>query len=77
MLRVAITGNIASGKSVVGSILTSKGYSVFDTDEIAHGVLATSYKVRDAFKNFDITFSPRELLHKGQPLPCKWCCGSW
>ena len=55
MLRVAITGNIASGKSVVGSILTSKGYSVFDTDEIAHGVLATSYKVRVAFKNFDIT----------------------
>ena len=55
MLRVAITGNIASGKSVVGSILTSKGCSVFDTDEIAHGVLATSYKVRDAFKNFDIT----------------------
>lgn len=61
MLRVAITGNIASGKSVVDSILTSKGYSVFDTDEIAHEVLATSYKVRNAFKNFDITNCKGEI----------------
>lgn len=54
MLRVAIAGNIASGKSCVESILASKGYSVYDTDVIAHYILATSYKVREAFKNFDI-----------------------
>lgn len=60
MLRVAITGNIASGKSCIESILTSKGYSVYDTDSIAHDILATSYKVREAFKNFDI------LNYKGE-----------
>lgn len=54
MLRVAIAGNIASGKSCVESILASKGYSVYDTDSIAHDILATSYKVRESFKNFDI-----------------------
>ena len=54
MLRVAIAGNIASGKSCVESILASKGYSVYDTDSIAHDILATSYKVREVFKNFDI-----------------------
>lgn len=54
MLRVAIAGNIASGKSCVESILASKGYSVYDTDFIAHDILATSYKVRETFKNFDI-----------------------
>ena len=60
MLRVAIAGNIASGKSCVESILSSKGFEVYDTDLIAHDILATSYKVREAFKNFDI------LNYKGE-----------
>ncbi len=54
MLKVAIAGNIASGKSCVESILSSKGFEVYDTDLIAHDILATSNKVREAFKNFDI-----------------------
>lgn len=60
MLRIAIAGNIASGKSCVESILSSKGFEVYDTDLIAHDILATSYKVREAFKNFDI------LNYKGE-----------
>ncbi len=35
MLKIAITGNIASGKSQVEKIL-SKQFKVFDTDKIAH-----------------------------------------
>ena len=39
MIKVAIVGNIASGKSTVENILQEKGYKVFDTDIIAHEVL--------------------------------------
>lgn len=60
MLKIAIAGNIASGKSCVESILSSKGFEVYDTDLIAHDILATSNKVREAFKNFDI------LNYKGE-----------
>ena len=60
MLKVAIAGNIASGKSCVESILSSKGFEVYDTDLIAHDILATSYQVREAFKDFDV------LNYKGE-----------
>ena len=33
MLKIAITGNIASGKSAVEKFLEKKGYKVFDTDK--------------------------------------------
>ena len=39
MLKIAITGNIASGKSQVENILKEKGYSVYDADKIAHKIL--------------------------------------
>ena len=45
MLKVAITGNIASGKSQVEKILLSSGYKVIDTDKINHFILASDYKV--------------------------------
>ncbi len=38
MLKVAITGNIASGKSQVEKIISEK-YPVYDTDKIAHKIL--------------------------------------
>ena len=60
MYRVAITGNIASGKTFVETVLSSNGYPVYDTDLIAHDILATSVKVREAFKDFNIT------NHKGE-----------
>ncbi|MBR1908224.1 dephospho-CoA kinase [bacterium] len=55
MLKVAITGNIASGKTFVETVLSSNGYPVYDTDSIAHTILATSVEVREAFKDYDIT----------------------
>lgn len=54
MLKIAVTGNIASGKSVFENLLKEKGYKVFDTDEIAHEVLETSEEVKEAFKTYDI-----------------------
>lgn len=38
MLKIAITGNIASGKSEVEKILAKK-FPVFDTDKMAHEIL--------------------------------------
>ena len=40
MLKIAITGNIASGKSQVEKIL-AQDFSVYDTDKIAHEILDT------------------------------------
>ena len=54
MPRIAITGNIASGKSVVENYLREKGFAVYDTDKFAHEILANSVEVRQAFAQFDI-----------------------
>ena len=58
MKKIAITGNIASGKSQVEKILLSLGYKVADTDKINHFILAsdikTINKIKDAFKDDDI-----------------------
>ena len=52
MLKIAITGNIASGKSQVEKILSEK-YSVFDTDKISHEILdnLTEFYGYDVFTN--------------------------
>ena len=39
MLKIAITGNIASGKSQVEKFISDKNYPVYDTDKIAHKIL--------------------------------------
>lgn len=57
MLKVAITGNIASGKSVVEELLKEKGFKVLDCDIIAHELLIqeeVAKKIIKTFKNFDI-----------------------
>ena len=78
MIKIAITGNIASGKSAVEKLLQAKGFTVYDTDKIAHDILENSNEVKDVFKNYDIitdnkidrkklgnlVFSDKTLLHK-------------
>lgn len=54
MLKVALTGNIASGKSEVEKILKNKGYSVFDTDKVSHELLVDNKDVIESFGGFDI-----------------------
>lgn len=39
MLKIGITGNIASGKSTVENIIKEFGYDVFDADEMTHRIL--------------------------------------
>lgn len=59
MKKIAITGNIASGKSLVEKELISLGYKVADTDKINHFILASDLNVineiKEAFKDDDIT----------------------
>ena len=39
MIKYAITGNIASGKTTVEDFLKQKGFEVLDTDRVAHDIL--------------------------------------
>ncbi|MCD7779069.1 MAG: dephospho-CoA kinase, partial [Candidatus Gastranaerophilales bacterium] len=58
MIKAAITGNIASGKSQVEKILLSKGYKVADTDKINSFILMTDLsaikEIKEAFDKDDI-----------------------
>ncbi|HIS83559.1 dephospho-CoA kinase [bacterium] len=49
MIKVAITGNIAAGKSTVEKILREQGYSVLNTDDVGHDLLDGK---SDVFKSF-------------------------
>ena len=59
MIKVAITGNIASGKSQVEKILLSLGYKVADTDKINHFILLTDMSAINEIKN---SFSDDDIL---------------
>lgn len=68
MLKIAIVGNIASGKSTVEDLIKSNGYKVFDTDKIAHRILKNNQEVKSIFGTDNrkdlakIVFSDREKL---------------
>ena len=51
MIKYAITGNIASGKTAVENFLRQKGFNVIDTDKVAHDLLGNEAlkSVIDAF----------------------------
>lgn len=54
-MRIALTGNIASGKSAVSEILKQKGFEVLDTDEVSHKLLTVkNNELYNAFKDYDV-----------------------
>ncbi len=56
MLKIAIVGNIASGKTAVEGFFREKGYDVLDTDKIAHEILKTySDSIIKAFEGQEIS----------------------
>lgn len=54
MRKIAITGNIACGKTTVENILKSKSYKVLDTDIVGHELLTNNEEVIRAFSGYDI-----------------------
>lgn len=55
MIKVAITGNIAAGKSVAENYINEKGYPVFDTDKLCHDILsARKDDIKKLFSGYDI-----------------------
>lgn len=46
MLRVALTGGLACGKSVCGRLFAGHGAAVIDADAVAHGMLEPGQAVR-------------------------------
>ena len=55
MKRIAICGNIASGKSKVQILLEKRGFKVLDTDDVSHRLLTVKNKLLyDAFKSYDV-----------------------
>lgn len=55
MKRIAICGNIASGKSTVQKYIENLGYRVLDTDEVSHDLLTVKNEnLYDAFKDYDV-----------------------
>lgn len=68
MIKFALCGNIASGKSTVQKLLENQGYRVLDTDKVAHELLTVSnselfleFKKFDVFENGEFS---REKLGK-------------
>lgn len=68
MLKIAIVGNIASGKSVVEKFIQEKGFAVYDTDKIAHKILESNNEIVKLFNTNNrkeiskIVFSNKEKL---------------
>lgn len=54
MIKVAIVGNIASGKSELEKYLFNSGFVVLDTDVMAHDVLVDTADVAKAFEEYDV-----------------------
>lgn len=54
MIKVALVGNIASGKSTAEEYLKDLGYPVLDTDKVCHKLLDELDDVKEAFALYDI-----------------------
>lgn len=61
MIKLAITGNIASGKSLIESLLHEEGIIVIDTDRIVHELLSQDKGIIERVNNlFEIDVKDNE-----------------
>ena len=51
MIKLAITGNIASGKSLIESLLQEEGIITLDTDEVVHKLLEEDENIIEKVNN--------------------------
>lgn len=65
MIKIAITGNIASGKSCVEKILLEAGFKVIDTDKINHEILVSD---KNAIESIKKAFSKDDILSSDMSL---------
>lgn len=58
MIKIGLTGNIASGKSIVETFFEKKGFPVINADDLCHELIesdeAVQDKIKDLFKGDDI-----------------------
>lgn len=55
MKKIALCGNIASGKSVAQAFLKEQGFKVLDTDDVSHELLTVkNLPLYNAFKSYDV-----------------------
>ncbi len=61
MKKIAITGNIAAGKTTVENLISNLGYKVINADDICHALLQNDQKVIKTIKK---TFCNHNILDK-------------
>ena len=68
MKRVALTGGIACGKSLVAKFLREFGYPTIDADDIAHGLISPEERARLAATVFSDPAAKAALEARLHPL---------
>jgi dephospho-CoA kinase len=65
MIKLAVTGNIASGKTLVENILKEQGILTLDSDQIVHDLLKNNPVIKsqifELFQNIDISDENNEI----------------
>ena len=81
MLRLGLTGGIASGKSAVAAMLREMGFAVLDADSLAHKLIEPGQpayeevlrefgaSILGANQHIDRAKLGAELMRTGLPLP--------
>jgi len=74
MLKVGLTGGLASGKTFVGEVLASSGCLLIQADELGHEVLAPGGEAYDAVvREFGRRNSDGGRPHRPPTAPPRWC----
>ncbi len=63
MIKVGLTGKIASGKNEVQNILEAFGFLVFDLDKVTNGIFEFDKQIRNEILKEFKTINKKELAH--------------